>query len=390
MDMQKWYDIVYTIELVGKNDMEKIKKSILIRTGKRENPLNIIKTYDEIKEYTEKQGYNKPMDYIKLNFHGKYSDIIKLGNKCLNKNEEKINNKTNNKINIVINNGIKNGMKNEITNEIKNETSDVKKEKKTNLMNNNNFAGSIIENKDSEEHYNNDKERGISKDIIEKPEKFKEEFETKECETKECETKETEDINIPADIKNKIIKNKKTMKYYREMGVKERELDNKYDYILNISQKDELGKFVLDNRVYLNKFPLIGKMFDDIDLEFRKIMDEIYNRDKKMDKNKNQWVKEIEILTQYFKNKLNIGEENEIVVKRLGVVVANLMKKLQLKIFETEDIEITRLLLNFKMQLGVFYSYYRKQFKSVHDCKLFIEKYVITTGKLKTTSVITQ
>ncbi len=323
MDIQKWYDVVYTIKLVGTSDSEKIVKSMLIRSGKRDDASTILNLYNEIVAYAEKHGYNDPMDFIKDYFYGKYSEMIGMSGNQLSR--LKLDNETNDK-------GIFSG-------------SMYSNEKKLFIPSN---MYKVMKNENNEENITNRKENYDISDKIIRPEKLLKEGSFGSI------------FVIPSEIKNKITKSKKMIKYYREMQQKEKEIDNKFDYFAEISRKDESGNFFQDNRESMENFPLIGNLFDSMDIKYRKIMDDIINRNKNTIKDKNKWMDEIKILIEYFKNKLNIDQEDQLATKRLGVIISSLMKQIQLKIFETEDIETIRLLLNFKLQLTVFYNYYKK------------------------------
>jgi len=64
---------------------------------------------------------------------------------------------------------------------------------------------------------------------------------------------------------------------------------------------------------------------------------------------------------KYFEMNLEIKAQDDSSIKRLGSAVAYLVKKLQHKIFEATDSEIIRILSYFKVQLSVFYNYYKNK-----------------------------
>lgn len=325
MDIKELYDIVYTMQLFQNYDEEDIINSMLIRTGKRFEFNYILDYYNKIKKISNQFGYTNPMNFIINFFPGKFNTQIPISSKQINKIKLQ-------KIFCEKNSQSKNFLKEERipSIHISQETTTNKLKKVTSYQD------------------NSQKDEYFIKSKINKPEKLK------------IENSVGTSIEIPTDIKNKIIKTKKSQKYYREMSLKEKETDNKFDYYLMQSIRDESGKFYYDNREVLNDFPIIGKFFDDIDIEFRKIMAEIYNYNKNLTKDKTKWNTEIQILKKYFEVKMNIKQQDYSSFKKLGSVIAYLMKKLQLKIFETNDLEIIRILLYFKTQLSSFYNYYKK------------------------------
>lgn len=126
------------------------------------------------------------------------------------------------------------------------------------------------------------------------------------------------------------------------------------------SKLDESSLKYLDNRELLVENPFMDQFYGDLDLEFRGVMYKIYKYNRTQVKDKSKYSAEMEFLEEYFSKKLSIERQEEDAVRKLSNAVAYLMKKLQSKIFESEDDEVIEAMLYFKIKLCAFYNYYRK------------------------------
>lgn len=329
MDAQHWYDVIYSVNRANTGDPRSLVQAMLVRTGKREPADKITQTYDEILSFCRNYGYDNPLNFLKDYYATEYTERIPLYNKHIDgaKLQKLL---EHNNITSEIN-APKDGISRTIT--LDAEDAGVKRTKKSTT------AESPEPKKDA----------AIQKGgKIMKPERLRKEGVP------------GSPIEIPTDLKTKIIKHKRSAKYYKEMSPKEREIDNRFDYFLIQSKKDESGRFFYDNKEILNENPFMGALFSDIDIEFRKIMAGIYSFNKSLVKDKMRWQDEIVLLKNYFEKKLDIEIPDDASTKRLATAIAYLMKKFQMKIFETEDSETIRILLYFKNQLSAFYNFYRK------------------------------
>lgn len=156
--------------------------------------------------------------------------------------------------------------------------------------------------------------------------------------------------------KAKITRYKKNSKKFREMDPRERENDIKYDYFLfndkNITSDN--SKELLANNPFMIQF------FGDLDMDFRKVMFKIYKNTRGRIKDKTFLQEELKTLGEYFFKKLHITKIEDENAKKLSNAVCYIMKKLQNKIFESEDPAIVSSMLFFKSRLAAFYNFYRK------------------------------
>lgn len=320
---QRWFDISQSIKLAGLDNSKLLVKAMQIRTGKREQAEEIKKAYIEMKEFSMERGYGDPADFIRDYFSDEYTEDVLLYRRPV----------------------------------------DTIKMRK--ILDQGGYAEAVREMAEvaaiiSEAPEPRRAPEPQSNGKIRKPEKIMSALNSAYNINLAYNKVPGSPIEIPADVKARIIKPKRTLKYYREMSLKEREADNKFDYFWLQSKKDESGKFFYDGREILADNPLSGALFSDFDIEFRKIMAGIYNFNRSLVKNKSKWHEEILILKNYFEKKLDIGAISEASTKRLATAIGYLMKKLQLKIFESEEPESIKILAYFKSQLCVFYNFYRK------------------------------
>ncbi|KAI5168539.1 hypothetical protein PAEPH01_0220 [Pancytospora epiphaga] len=320
---QQYYNVAYCVKLAGADQEEDLVRCYFIRSDVRETAENIIKMYKDILQEANNHGYSDPMGFIADYFQGSYSEDIPLHRKKIDR--EKLSTligketETSNTIKISRNQG----------EHTKKPVIEIKKVKKSNF---------IETPKPKKQEF-----------IIAKPGKILGAEETVGS-----------PIEIPPDAKVRISKTKKLLPYYRELSVKDRDADNRFDYFVIHSQSNESGKVFYDSRGVLDEHPLMREIMGDFDVEFRRIMNGIYNRVKHQNKDKSRKQEDLEILQEYFERKLGIAREEDNQGKRLASAVAYLMKKLQIKLFETDEKAVIQALLFFKSQLYLFYSYYRR------------------------------
>lgn len=156
--------------------------------------------------------------------------------------------------------------------------------------------------------------------------------------------------------KTKIIKYKKNSKNFREMDVKDKETDTRYDYY--VIKDTETPN--MDSRELITTNPFMNMFFGDIDVDFRKVMFKIYRNTRGRVKDKSNLQEEINFLGEYFFKKLHITRIEDENSKKLANAICYIMKKLQNKIFDSEDPFVISSMLYFKSRLSAFYNYYRK------------------------------
>jgi hypothetical protein len=307
MDIQEMFDICYAVDLLGLGDETNLTRYVFARRGFRYPYAKIKQLFGQYLQISLRNGYKYPIDYIKDFFQGKYSKPIQISA---------------NPISIQINNSIPERKPAEIKIKKPKESSEAESFQASKII-------KPVKIKRPESANTGGKSSSISG-------------------------------GIPSKLRNKIIKHKRSSKYYKEMDHKDREIDNKFDYYNYKAKHDESGKFYYDNLEHAADFPFMGKFYNDIDVEFRKIMNKIYNYNRTQTKDKTRWKDEIVFFKEYFDEKIGKDGNDDISTKRLASAVASIMKRLQNKIFETDDTVIIDSLLYFKSKLCLFYNFYRK------------------------------
>lgn len=309
MKIQEIFDIIYTIHHSNNNsnnnnNNNNSSKVFFLRTGINLPNSKIIEMYDEIVRVVNSMGYSDPIDFIRDYFPDEDFGRIRIFKKNL---------------------------------ELK-----IKVEK---------------EDKASEEPKRSKIQSPvIEKEVVLKPIKIK----------RDVFQQNNEEISeIPMKERSKILKYKKMSRKFKEMEVREKEIDNKYDYFLlkkatEQTPNNTTNAMMSDNREILRDNPFIGSFYNDIDLKFREVMYKIYKYNRTQMKDKSKMTEEIEFLEEYFGNKLQLKRGEAETNLKLSNAIAYLMKKLQNKIFESEEDEVIEAMMYFKAKLCLFYNYYRK------------------------------
>jgi hypothetical protein len=337
MKIHDIYDIVYSVKIAGLNNEHQLVRTFFMRSGKRLLYTSIQEIYFEITKVMNSLGYSDFFDFLKDYFPDEDFKKIRISNKNLNV-KLTLNSPA---INLPIEPAI---ISSPLLAAVQNEKEEIKTQP-----------------------FQIEKNETISKEPASiKPIRI----------IKDDLGSERNEYEITPKDKARTIKNKKLSKKFREMDQREKEIDNRYDYFihrskvteqkLNFKGKNKEGTSensnlpIVDNREALKKNPFMGTFYGDLDLEFREIMFKIYKFNKNKTKDKTQYAAEMGFLEKYFYKKLHIGKKEDDSVKKLTNAVAYLMKKLQNKIFETEDKKQIEYMLYFKSKLYLFYNYYRK------------------------------
>ncbi|ORD93608.1 hypothetical protein ECANGB1_1944 [Enterospora canceri] len=166
-------------------------------------------------------------------------------------------------------------------------------------------------------------------------------------------------IGLTSEILEKIIKKKKNKKYYREMGVKHKDMDNQIDFMIQVVQSNE--RFQL-RESQVNEFDGRNKKiidyYSEMDVEFRQIMRRINSQGKGGGK-ESTLTSDLKFIEEYFRRHFGI-EVTKTNTNKLANTVVEIMRELQRRIFSTDDEKETDMLLFFKNRLYSFYNFYRK------------------------------
>lgn len=328
MDAQRWFDAAYCVSHAGLEDARQLVRYMHIRTGRRVSVDDIRSAYDEIARRAAENGYSRPLDYLKDHFPGGYTESVPVCDKLLDP--------------VLLQSFTK-------YTSVPGTAERPRTAGASPLPIAAEPPKASAKRAPAAEPPAPPEEDCFQRRKIMRPPKLKKESAGDGCA-----------VDIPADVRSKIIKQKKNTRHYREMTPRERETDNRFDYFLLQSRRDESGKFFYDSRRLLADSPFMGEFFSDLDIDFRKIMAGIHGHNRGLTKDKSRWQEEIATLKAYFEQKLELEPGDDASTKRLASAVAYLMKKLQSKIFETEDSELIRMLFYFKSKLCFFYNFYRK------------------------------
>lgn len=330
LDAQRCYDVIQAVKQAGMRNTEGLIQYMLIHTGVREDPVFIRRSYADILDRASRHGYTDPMDFLRDYFPGGYLEALATVDEPIDRKRlhELFESK-----------GL---VPRKITARPEEGQSPAEPPARRAK------PAAAAEGLSGRQADSKTDSKADARGDIKKPEKI---FRG---------GVPGSPIEIPPAIKAEIVKNKRASKYYREFSPREREIDNRFDYFMMQAQRDESGKFFHDNREAVEEFPLVGTAFSDIDSEFRRVMAGIYSGNTEFTKDKNKWVEEMKILREYFQKKVGMEAGDELSSKRLAFTVAHLMKKLQHKIFDTENPRAIRALVYFKLQLSAFYNFYRK------------------------------
>lgn len=323
MKAQEIFDIAYSVNLAGLENEYQLVRTFFMRSGIRISYSEIIELYKEILRVVSSMGYSDPLDFLKDFFPEESFRKIRVFRKNIYK-------------------------------KIKLEKTPVQQPASTteSKLEINSFQSNPEESKKTRTQ--NPKHDTIDKEVMSKPIKIKKEILDEEVRRGGL------GVEMSQKDKARILKYKKTSKKFKDMDPKEKEIDNKFDYLMHRSKLDEKSRMFLDNRQLLTDNPFISSIYNDLDLEFREVMYKIYKYNRSQIKDKSKYAVEMEFLENYFAKKLNISKQEEDSSRKLSNAIAYLMKKIQNKIFEVDDEETVGLMLYFKTKLCGFYNYYRK------------------------------
>lgn len=303
MKIQEIFDIIYTVRLSENKGSVKCPSMgdiFFMRTGVSLPQSKIMEMYDEINRVVNSMGYSDPLDFLQDFFPNE--DFKRM--RIFRKNSEL-------KIKV----------------EAQEEKVSIEEPKRSSKM-----QSPVVE-----------------KEVVLKPIKIKKEV-----------FQPVEYGEIPPKDRSKILKYKKMSRRFKEMENKEKEIDNKYDYFMYRTGLEEEDREKKDSRSILEDNPFIGEFYNDIDLKFREVMYKIYKYNRTQMKDKSKMTEEIEFLEEYFCKKLQLKKGETETSRKLSNAIAYLMKKLQNKIFESEEEEVIEAMMYFKAKLCLFYNYYRK------------------------------
>lgn len=319
MKIHDIYEVAYSVKLAGLSNENQLVRTFFMRSGKRLPFIKILELYQEILRVVHSLGYSDVFDFLKDFFPEEDFERIRISKKNLD-------------VKLLVNSTALNVPTESVVASP--------------------MPGVFQPEQEEPVSVPVAVEKGeiVNKEVVLKPIKvFKDTLNT-----------EPLPFEITPKDKLRVNKFKRISKKFREMDVREKEVDNKYDYFMHRSKIDESVRAELDNRELLEENPFMGTFYGDLDLEFRGIMYKIYKYNKNKIKDKTQYADEMAFLEKYFAKKLHMGKKDDGSVQKLSNAIAYLMKKLQNKIFETDDPEVMESMLYFKTKLYLFYNYYRK------------------------------
>ena len=158
---------------------------------------------------------------------------------------------------------------------------------------------------------------------------------------------------LSGDILEKIIRKKKKKKYYKEMSFQEKNIDNQFDYIIQMCYTNDC--LIFYNNCLKNK---IGDYYSNSDIIFREIMKQTTNQNKILANKENIITDYIMFFKIYFSKYFNIKSDN--IECNLPIIILYFMKELQKKIFKTSNNQELEMLVFFKNRLYNFFQYYKK------------------------------
>lgn len=318
MKIQDVFDVAYAVSLTGLENKQQLVRTFFMRSGVRLSYTDIFKLHQEILRVVNTAGYSDPLDFLRDFFPDEDFRRIRVFKKNVGR-----------RIKLP-----------QVPTQPQPELVDMTEEPEP----------TTIEEPKRTTRLQSPRTDTVEKEVVVlKPIKIKNEITSAEP-TEEMTPRE----------KSRVIKYKKTSRRFKEMDQKEKEVDNRFDHLQYRSRIEEGSKRFLDNRSALEESPFMRRFFSDIDLEFRQVMYKIYKYNRTQMKDKTRYASEIEFLEEYFRKKLGVEKLEEDGAKKLSNVIAYLMKKLQTKIFESEDSEVIETMLYFKTKLCTFYNYYRK------------------------------
>lgn len=381
MQIHDIFEIAYSVKLVGLSNESQLVRTFFMRSGKRLAFSKIIELYEEILNVVKSFGYSDVFDFLNDYFPNENFEKIRIYRKNLNVKLAINNPLQSSPVESIISSPLPRPFQPELE-EPKSIPAQIEKHevvnKEVSVKPIKIFKDALKDYKSKEKitkrislPFNKDKSTINDNLNIQSKESSLINDNTLDKQLKDSTiNNNTVDMEIPRENnseyeitpkdKIRINKYKKLSRKFREMDAREKEIDNKYDYFMHRSKVNQNPQIIVDNRTILEENPFVGKFYDDLDLEFRMVMYKIYRFNKSKVKDKSHYNEEIEFLEKYFYKKLQIARKDDDSVKKLTNAIAYLMKKLQNKIFETEDPKVIESMLYFKTKLYLFYNYYRK------------------------------
>lgn len=314
MKTQEIFDIAYTVNLSGLKNEQLLTRTFFMRTGINLPHSRILEMYQEILRVVNSMGYSDPMDFLQDYFPNEDFRKVRIFRKNL-------------------------ALK------VKLERAETPVPEEQILK----TEFTAFPNTAEEPKRVRTQSPGVEKEVVLKPIKIKREMFQGGCL-----------VEISQKERSKILKYKKSSKRFKEMEPREKEIDNKYDYFVHRARLEEEPRGMVDSRDLLQENPFVGQFFGDLDMKFREVMFKIYKYNRSQIKDKSRMTQEMDFLEEYFCEKLQMSKGEEDSAKKLSNAIAYLMKKLQNKIFESDEEEVIEAMLYFKARLSSFYNYYRK------------------------------
>lgn len=164
---------------------------------------------------------------------------------------------------------------------------------------------------------------------------------------------------ISMELYEKLLKKKKNKKYYREMTVRQREVDNDIDMLIYGCYNNEELEYSVPKNIKESK---IIDFYTNTDLQFKHFLKKMATTTKTNLNNSSELTGEEEFLEKYFEEHFGIKcEQTEgSPTHKLINTVLTIMKELQKRIFETKDKDEQNILCFFKSKLYMFYHHYKK------------------------------
>lgn len=303
MEIQDLFDVAVSVSLAGTENEHQLCRTFFMRSGRRASFQTLMSVYGRMEHIVRERGYSDPLDYLKDFFPGENYECMKVFRDSLD-------------LDVKVEIGSKRSEETEVQDDAAAQRTGVSGPEETRV-----------------------------------PIKIKIDGRRKDDKVA---------IEIPPRDRAKILRYKKTSKKYREMDQREKDADNMYDYFVSRARVDETGSMFVDNRCVLDENPFMHQFFGDLDIGFRNVMLKVYRHSRTRMKDKSRYGKDMEFLEEYFDKKLQISRDEEGSGMKLANAIAYLMRKLQHKIFETEDPEIVESMHYLKTKLCSFYNFYRK------------------------------
>lgn len=317
MGPQEIFNIAYAIALAGTENESLLMRTFFMRSGIVLPFKELMSLYHEILRVVNSKGYSDPLDFLKDFFPNENFQKLQLFRKNLCR-----------KIKLEKSSALKPMEEPESTVQPGVHETNVEEPKRIKVQ--------------------SPKKEGQEQEVVQKPIKIK----------REVVLDSPMGEMTPRD-RIRVMKYKKQSKRFKEMDPREKEMDNRYDHFMHRAKLEEGGEHYGDNRSLLVENPFMGKLYADLDLEFREMMYKIYKCSRTKNKDKSQATQDLEFLEEYFSRKLELNH-TEACNTKLSNAIAYLMKKLQNKIFECDDKEVSEAMQYFKTRLCAFYNFYRK------------------------------